>query len=72
MHVMVRNLDTPDKEELRKLQQLKDELVSEFCFFYFVILDGLTLTGADIPLIVVFYHLRNQHEAVVLLKTKYY
>ena len=24
---MIKTLDTPDKEELRKLQQLKDELV---------------------------------------------
>lgn len=34
LHVMVRNLDTPDKEELRKLQQLKDELVSEKYLLY--------------------------------------
>lgn len=28
LHVMVRALDTPDKQDLRKLQLLKDELVS--------------------------------------------
>lgn len=28
LHTMIKTLDTPDKEELRKLQQLKDELVS--------------------------------------------
>lgn len=27
LHVMVRALDTPDKQDLRKLQLLKDELV---------------------------------------------
>ena len=25
LHVMVRNLDSPDKQDLKKLQQLKDE-----------------------------------------------
>lgn len=39
LHVMVRALDTPDKQDLRKLQLLKDELVSRErlilagCFF---------------------------------------
>lgn len=30
LHVMVRALDTPDKQDLRKLQLLKDELVRLF------------------------------------------
>lgn len=32
LHVMVRALDTPDKQDLRKLQLLKDELVSPIRF----------------------------------------
>lgn len=32
LHVMVRELDTPDKQDLRKLQLLKDELVSRCGF----------------------------------------
>jgi hypothetical protein len=29
LHTMIKTLGTPDNEELRKLQQLKDELVSQ-------------------------------------------
>ena len=47
LHTMVRNLDTPDKAELRKYQRLKDELgdltvadakrfTSNFLILYFV------------------------------------
>lgn len=40
LHVMVRALDTPDKQDLRKLQLLKDELVS-----YVVVPQHLSLGG---------------------------
>jgi len=37
LHTLVRNLDTPDKSELRKLQLLKDEIGNKQRIIYMII-----------------------------------